>query len=311
MRLDLTCNSRIVLSFKKSSSLSKRAIFILAGLFFAFLWASASVAGKFGLRSSEPLTLFNIRFLIAGILLLTFSASQKEARLPKGKEWWQLTIFGIFNTALYLGIFIIALQEVAAGITVLAIALNPLFISVMTSLWQKRKISGKEWTSIALGIIGVSIATLPLVREGHASPFGLLLLFTSMLTYSMGAVYYSSVNWNLSRTTINGWQVLIGGLLLIPFTLYFEGSHTQYDLRFWLSIAWLIIPVSIGAVQLWLFLLKEDAVSASLWLFLCPIFGLALSSIMLGEPFTIYTASGALLVIVSLYWGQKQFTPKK
>jgi drug/metabolite transporter (DMT)-like permease len=111
--------------------------------------------------------------------------------------------------------------------------------------------------------------------------------------------------------TINGWQVLLGGLMLLPFTLYFEGEHTQYDFRFWMSLAWLVIPVSIGAIQLWLYLLKEDTVRASLWLFLCPIFGLMFSSILLSEPFTLYTALGALLVILSLFWGQKKATAPK
>jgi drug/metabolite transporter (DMT)-like permease len=126
-----------------------------------------------------------------------------------------------------------------------------------------------------------------------------------MFIYSLGAVYYSSVRWTLSRATINGWQVLIGGALLLPLTLYFEGSETQYDTRFWMSLAWLVIPVSIGAVQLWLYLLKEDAVRASLWLFLCPIFGLGYASLLLSEPFTLYTAIGAVLVLISLYWGQR------
>ena len=256
--------------------------------------------------SAEPLTLFTTRFLIAGVLLLAFTFLERKFKLPQGKQWWQLLIFGVLNTTLYLGIFIIALKEVAAGITTLLLALNPLLISLFTSLWLKRKITLREWTSITIGIVGVSIATFPLVQNGHASIYGILLLLVSMLTYSLGSVYYSSVQWKLSRTTINGWQVLIGGVLLLPFTLYFEGSLTHYDFRFWMALSWLVIPVSIGAVQLWLYLLKEDTVKASLWLFLCPIFGLAYASILLNEPFTIYTVVGAALVLVSLYWGQRQ-----
>jgi probable blue pigment (indigoidine) exporter len=94
--------------------------------------------------------------------------------------------------------------------------------------------------------------------------------------------------------------------LLLPFTLIFEDGHTTFDTQFWLSIGWLIFPVSIGAVQLWLYLLKEDAVKASLWLFFCPIFGLLYSTWLLNEPFTLFTAGGALLVLVSLYVGQKK-----
>jgi probable blue pigment (indigoidine) exporter len=108
---------------------------------------------------------------------------------------------------------------------------------------------------------------------------------------------------------INGWQVLIGGLLLLPFTLIFEGGHTTYDNRFWLSIAWLVVPVSIGAVQLWLYLLKQDAVKASLWLLVCPIFGLLYSTWLLDEPFTLFTAAGAVLVLISLYVSERQRNP--
>ncbi len=264
------------------------------------------MAGKFGLMSAEPLTFFTIRFLIAGGLLLAISTIQERPRWPDRNEWRQLTLFGALNTALYLGIFIIALKEVAAGITTLLLGLNPLLISLFTSLWLKRKIALREWISIAIGMIGVSIATFPLVQSGYASLTGISLMIISMITYSVGAVYFSSVHWTLSRTTINGWQVLIGGLLLLPFTLFFEGSSSHYDVRFWMSLSWLVIPVSIGAVQLWLYLLKEDAVRASLWLFLCPVFGLVYASILLDEPFTLYTTFGAVLVLVSLYWGQKK-----
>ena len=282
------------------------ARFIFFGILFSIFWSSASVAGKFGLMSAEPLTLFTSRFISAGILLLVLSSFQKERKFPKHKEWFQLLVFGALNTTLYLGIFIIALKEVAAGITTLMLALNPLMISILTSLWLKRKIAPREWGSIVLGIVGVIVATLPLVRSGHASFFGITLLVVSMLSYSVAAVYYSSVTWNISRMAINGWQVLIGGILLLPFMLVFEGGGTKCDLRFWLSLGWLIVPVSILAVQLWLHLLKEDTVKASLWLFLCPIFGLGYASFLLHEPFTNYTVIGGMMVLGSLFWGQSK-----
>lgn len=256
--------------------------------------------------SAEPLTLFTIRFLLAGILLLGVSLISRDRRLPRGREWWQLTVFGALNTALYLGIFIIALKDVAAGITALAIALNPLMISFFSALWLKRPVKLREWLSIIVGMGGVALATYPLLQSGYATPMGVFLLVLSMVMYSLGAVYYSSVSWTLSRTTINGWQVLIAGFLLLPFTLFLEGAGTTYDLRFWLSVAWLVIPVSIGAVQLWLYLLKEDAVRASLWLFLCPIFGLIFATLLLDEPFTWHTLAGAVVVMGSLYEGQRR-----
>lgn len=280
--------------------------FILSGIIFSILWASASIAGKFGLLSSEPLRLFTIRFLLAGVLLLAIAMLVRGNRLPRGKEWLQIAIFGVFNTALYLGLFILALREIAAGITALAISLNPLIISLLSAFWLSRKVKLSEWLSILMGMSGVALATYPLLQDGYASFLGIGLLLLSMLMYSIGAVYYSSVKWELPRTVINGWQVLIAGLLLLPLTLLFEGEKTSYDLRFWLSIGWLVIPVSIGAVQLWLYLLKEDAVKASLWMFLCPIFGLIFAAWLLNEPFTWHTSVGALIVMGSLYEGQRK-----
>ena len=247
---------------------------ILTGISFSILWASASVAGKFGLFSVEPLVLFNLRFLLAGVILLSYIHTFQNARFPLGVEWKQLTIFGALNTAIYLGIFIIALQYITAGITSLAIVLNPLFISIMSSVWTKRKVKSVEWLSIVLGLIGVGIAAYPLLRGSEVTIKGLSLLGLSMVSYSLGSVYYTTIPWTLPRTSINAWQVFISGILIAPFTIWFHTKPNHFDLRFWLSLFWLIVPVSILAVQLWLRLLKTDAVRASLWLYLCPIFGL-------------------------------------
>lgn len=279
-------------------------LYLATGLGFALLWASASTAGKFGLKSVEPLTFFTLRFLIAGIILLVVAHLINKDSFPKGKEWWHITVFGLFNTALYLGIFILALKYVAAGITTMAIALNPLMISILSSVIMKRKVLFREWISILIGMVGVGIATFPLLQSGHSTLGGVLLIILCMLMYSIGSVYYASVKWKLQRITINGWQVFIGGIMLLPFALLLHQDINNFNLRFWLSLTWLIIPVSIVAVQLWLRLLKDDAVRASLWLFLCPVFGFAYATFLLDEPFTIYTAIGAILVVAALYLGQ-------
>lgn len=282
--------------------------YLLTGITFSVLWSSASIAGKFGLNSAEPLVFFTLRFLLAGGLLLIYSHVLKSHRLPAGIEWKHLFIFGTFNTALYLGIFIIALQYITAGITALAIALNPLFISLMSSFLSRRKVTVLEWISILLGITGVFVASFPLLNSKDINITGLLLLALSMITYSYGSVYYSTVQWKLDRVTINGWQVFIGGLLILPLVFVFHTRSNHFDITFWISLFWLIFPVSILAVQLWLVLLKADAVRASIWLYLCPIFGLLFSSWLLHEPLTYYTLFGTILVLCAVFIGQRKIT---
>lgn len=285
-----------------SSSFSLK--YLLTGFAFAVLWSSASSAAKIGLVSADGLVMFTVRFLIAGGLLLIWSLLIQRDRFPKGKEWLHLILFGAFNTTLYLGIFIVALEEVTAGVTSIALALNPLLIGAMTALWLRIRVSSMQWVSIFIGIAGVATVSYPLLLNSYASVMGISLMALCMIAYSFSSVYYTRVKWDLSRTSINGWQVLIGGLLLLPFALL-SPRVSHFDVRFWGSVFWLVVPVSIGAVQLWLHLLKLDAVKASLWLFLCPIFGLTFAAILLDEPISGYTVAGTLLVLTALFLGQR------
>jgi drug/metabolite transporter (DMT)-like permease len=66
-------------------------------------------------------------------------------------------------------------------------------------------------------------------------------------------------------------------------------------------VFWLAIPVSIGAVQLWLWLLKTDAIKAGMWLFLCPLFGLIIASFLTHEPISSYTFIGIVFVLLGLF----------
>jgi probable blue pigment (indigoidine) exporter len=280
-----------------------------AGLLFALLWASAAVATKIGIRSADPLVLANVRFLVAGGLMLFYAYVLRAGKhpLPRGREWRHLLIFALLNTTIYLGCFVLALRLVSAGIGSLSTATNPLFIMLISAAWLQRPLRWYEIVGVALALAGVALATYPLLQSSHATVGGLLILFAGMVSVSVATVYYTYVQWRLPNIVINGWQVLLGGILLMPVTLLMGDLHsTQWDLRFWGAVGWLIVPVSIIALQLWFYLVRIDAVRASFWLFLCPVFGFVYSSILLHEPITLYTYLGTALVIGGLYLAQRQ-----
>lgn len=279
------------------------------GILFAMLWASASVATKFGVLSAPPLVLANIRFFIAGILLLSYCLINKtktQFRIPTKQEWKHLAIFGLFNTTLYLGLYVYAMKYTAAGIGSLAVSTNPLIIVLISSWWIGRKASLKEWISISLGISGVAIATYPLLQNNNTSFLGLFLLGLSMITISFASVYYAKTKWKLNNLLINGWQVMLGGIFLLPVTIIFGGfNHIIFDTQFYLSVFWLSIPVSVIGLICWFYLLRIDPVKASLWLFLCPVFGFIYAWWLMDEPITLFTITGTLLVVLGLYLSLK------
>lgn len=277
--------------------------FVVLGVLFALLWASASTATKIGLESAQPFVIALTRFLIAGLMMLLMTHVLMRKRLPERKEWLQLIIYGILNITGYLGFFVIAMQNVSAGFGSLAVATNPVFIALFASLFFNYKLRLATLFSMLICFVGVAIVAYPLMQSNLTTLEGIAYMLGSMVSYSVGTLYYSRQNWNnLPILTINGWQTLLGGFLLIPFLIYsYEGGLNVYDLRFWISVTWLAFPVSIAAVLLWLYLLKENPLKASYWLFLCPIFGFFVARLFVNEPITIYTGIGVVLVIAGLY----------
>ncbi|TDQ06915.1 DMT family transporter [Pedobacter metabolipauper] len=282
----------------------------LIGLLFAMLWASASVATKFGIQSAPPLILANIRFFFAGIVLLTYAyATKKDSsfRLPNGKEWKQLFIFASLNTTIYLGLYVYSMKYAAAGIGSLSTSTTPLFIVLFSSWLMGRRPSKAEIWSIVIGMVGIAVATYPLLKTSNTTLTGLLLLGLSMISVSFASVYYARVEWKLPNLLINGWQVTIGGLSLLPITLIFSDfSEVHPDGRLLYSVLWLGLAVSVIGLICWFYLLKIDTVKASLYLFLCPLFGFLYAWWLMDEPITYYTYAGTLLVIFGLYLGQRQ-----
>jgi probable blue pigment (indigoidine) exporter len=281
--------------------------YIITGLFFALLWSSAATATKLSLQSAQPFVIAVARFFIAGALMLVFSHFIWRKRLPQKKEWAYITVYAALNISLYLGLYIVAMQEVSAGLGSMAVAVNPVLISIISAAFFDHKMGVKHWLSLLLCSSGVVVAAWPLLQHSFATVSGILIMLLSMLAYSVGAIYFARTKWSdLHMLTINGWQTLIGGALLIPVLLFtYKSELNRFDLTYYGAVLWLAVPVSIAAVQLWLWLLKQNAVTASYWLFLCPVFGFIIAAVTLNEPISTFTIAGVLLVTAGLYIVQR------
>jgi drug/metabolite transporter (DMT)-like permease len=281
---------------------------IIAGILFAILWASASAATKIALQSAQPFVIAVTRFFIAAAIMLFIAHVILKKSLPVKQQWKQIAVYGLLNISIYLGLYVIAMMNVSAGLGTLSVGTNPVFISIIAAVWMRQPVKRSTISSLLLCAAGIVTAAYPLLKNSYATPGGLLTLLISMISYSAGAVYFSKNKWiDLNILVINGWQTLFGGIFLLPFLwMFYDGSKNVYDIKSIGGILWLALPVSIGAVQLWLYLLKDNPVKASFWLFLCPVFGFMIAAVMLKEPVSFYTFIGVALVIAGLYIVQRK-----
>ena len=140
------------------STKSKAYILFAAGLLFAILWPSAATATKIGLQYAQPFVICIARFFIAGFFMLIITHGLLRKRLPQKEEWKQLAIYGLLNITIYLGLYVIAMERVSAGLGSLAVATNPVFISLITTFLFGHTIRLVTIISLLLCTGGVLVA---------------------------------------------------------------------------------------------------------------------------------------------------------
>jgi len=276
---------------------------IALGLFFTLLWSSAAIAIKLGLHSTTPLLLANIRFMLAGVLLFTYVyLIKKSYRWPRREEWRPLIILGLLNTTLYLGATSLALDKVPAGLFNLFVTVNPFLVAFLSSIWLNRKITGKEWSGMVVAAIGLLIATWPTLAGSEFQTAGIMIVAAGMTAMAVGSVYFQKAKLALPGIVINTWQLVIGSVLILPATYFFERDKAFLHFDYYLagSLFWLVFIISIATMLLWFYLLKQDAVRANNWLFMTPIFGYILSAAILNETITSYDGIATIFVIAGL-----------
>ena len=272
------------------------------GLLFTLLWSSAAAATKIGLTVAQPLTIALMRFAIAALVMLVYAHGIRRYPLPKGRQWKMIMVYGLLNITIYLGLYVLAMADITAGIGALAVATSPIFIALLSVIVLKQRLSPKVIIALILGLLGVFIAAYPLLTGRGVSLKGLILILLGMLSYAGASIYYKACDWEgLKILTINGWQTLIGGTFLMPFFLIsYRPALNQLNHTFWLSAGWLAIFVSVVAIQCWLWLLKSAPIKAGMWLYLCPIFGFIIAALTLHDPLSLYTLAGVILVLLAL-----------
>ncbi len=272
------------------------------GLLFAFLWASGPIAAKIGFKGSPPLTILDARFFLAATIMLTLNYGiQRNNPLPKRTDWKHIVILALTNSTIYLGFSWLALREISAGVYNLFIACNPFLVAIFSSFWLGRKVTRQEWLGMMVSAVGLIIATSPTLASSQVSIGGLLMAATAVTTYALGSVYFKWAKVDLPGRLLNGWQIGIGGIILLPFAAALNGpTLPTITPNLVGGLSWSIIAISICGLALWFYLLKKDPVRANMWMFLTPVFGYMQAALVLGEPIRVTDIVGTVLVLMGL-----------
>ncbi len=272
------------------------------------IWSTAFVGVKIGLRFTTPLQFAGIRFLLSGLFILPFCGNLWRSFALIGENWKQVVRLAFFQTFLLYTMFYLGISLVPAAITAIIIGASPLFSAILAHLLlDDDKLSMRKMVSISLGMTGVVIIA---VSRGSFSWmegkefWGILILIAANVAGSMGNVLVVKYRTGLPPLLLNSAQLMTGGLGLIILSVPFEGLTFGFnEIPYYISLGWLSL-LSATAFSIWFILLRRPGIKVSelnIWKFLIPVFGAALSWIILtDEKPEIIALIGMLLIGLSL-----------
>ncbi len=286
----------------------------IVALFYILLWSSAFIATKIGVTHSPPLTLLSVRFLSAA-LLMGLLAWGKKLPLPRGwSAWGRLALFGLLNSALYLGFNYEALRYLSAGMAAIISATNPLILTLVAPFVLRERLTVWRMLGLVLGFGGVLfVMSARLNSSSHLDTAGgMLVSFLGVIGLVGATLFYKRYPPREHAFVVNTVQLGTAGLvLLLPALLIEHPEQVRIDAPLAWSFLYLVLVISIGASLLWFWLLKRgEASSVSAYYFLTPIAGLALAALLLAEPFGLRDILGLVAVAAGIALINRPMTSK-
>lgn len=286
----------------------KKQKVVLLAVLATFLWGSAYPSIKIGyeifaISGSDiggKLLFAGIRFTMAGIMVLIYTAAaDRKACIPPGNMWGRLVLLGIMQTTIQYIFFYIGLANTTGAKSAIINSFTAFFPIMLAPLFfRDDRITGKKVLGCVLGLTGIVAINLKggglggfrLTGEGFA-------LFAAM-AQSLASIYSKKLAKHMSVMTITGYQLTMGGILLIV-----AGKLGNGNLTFcWQGAALLIYMAGLSAVAftVWTYLLSKNPVSTiSIYNLLIPIFGTVLSGIFLKENIMTLTHLVSIILVCS------------
>lgn len=277
-------------------------------VFVAFLGGALPVFLKIALAVIPPQTLILVRFIIAAAVLLPIFLIKKQ-KLRGWKAFLPVAIFGYGN------IFFAALgiQRTSPVMSQILYSTTPILVAIIAHYFLHEKLSIRKIMGIMLGFVGVLVIVvapqLQAAGLNSGSTAGNLIAFLGVMSYSVYTVVSKPVQEKNSSLTVMTYLAVFAifvQLFIVPFELksldFLQNISTE------IIIALLYVSIIGTSIYhfLYLHVIKSAGpVTASLVLYLQPVFSFVSAFFLLGE-----TMSAAFFVGSAFALGGAYITSK-
>jgi O-acetylserine/cysteine efflux transporter len=260
------------------------------------------VAIKAGLAHASPLLFAALRLLLGGAGLWLLLPLLGLPLLPPRRHWPWLIGLALSASAFAYGAMFVSPAFTGAGIASVLGNTQPLLLVGLGVWFLGERLSLVKVWALVLGLTGVTLIAAPALAAPRAFAWeGAVLALASALGLAVGSLLVKRLRPGPYLLTLSAWQLLLGSLPLFAGSLLWQqGSlHLSPGFTFWLLFLALAGTAFVTAGWYWL-IQEGDLGQLSNYLFLVPVFGLALAVLFLGERFTLLQGVGLALVLVGI-----------
>jgi probable blue pigment (indigoidine) exporter len=261
-------------------------------------WGAAYYVTAHTLPASHPLWGSVLRALPAGLVLLALAR-----RRPRGSWWWRSLVLGAINMSAFFVLVYVAAQRLPTSVASTVMAVSPFVLALVAwpLLGQRPRLA--SMLGAGLGLAGV-VAML-VTGAVAVDPVGVAAGATAMVMSSVGFVLATRWKDDVDVLATTSWQLVAGGLLLVPVAALAEGAPPALDGHGWLGIAYVSLVATALAYVAWFAALRHlPAGSVGLVGLLNPVTGVAVGLALGGERLGPLQVAGVVAVLAGVVVGQ-------
>ena len=261
-------------------------------------WGATYFVTQHWLPADSPLWGAVIRALPAGLLLFAI-----RRRRPHGAWWWRSLVLGTLNMGIFFALVYLAAQLLPTSIAAVIMATSP--VAMMLLGWGLLADRPRILPAVGavLGIAGVAI----MLATGQAATngWGIVASVAAMTMSSVGYVLAKKWSSGVDVLSLTSWQLIAGGLVLLPAAALVEGAPPTLDAAAILAFAFVSVVATAVAFAAWFAGLAHlSAGTVGLIGLLNPVTGVLLGTILAGEVLSIQQLIGLALVTAGILLGQ-------
>jgi probable blue pigment (indigoidine) exporter len=260
------------------------------------------VMGSF-LPADAPLWGAVLRALPAGLVLLLFAR-----KLPKGAWWWRALVLGTINMSAFFALVYVASQLLPSSIASMIMAASPIVMMVFAVSMLGERLRVLPVVGAATGLAGVVLMLA--TGTGAVDWMGVAASVAAMALASFGFVLVKRWGSGVELLPLTAWQLVGGGVVLLPVALLVEGPMPNYDGPAIAALAYVGLISTALAYLAWFGGLKNlTAGTTGLIGLLNPVTGVLLGTLVAGEVLSWQQGAGMALVLLGILLGQPIIQP--